>query len=345
VASAAAEVLREEDLGRWSRLVAESPDGSIYSLPGYLDALCTAVGGRFSVLAVRQGDELGGGVALYERDARAGPYVAPRLLLYYNGIVLRRHATKYPSEQTARDVKVLAALAEALRARRFSRLALRSRSSFTDTRPFTGAGFVASPSYSYVVPIDDLALAWSRVEQNLKRLVKRCEAASMAVSDDEDFDSFHRLHASTVARKGMEEYMPERTFRAFFEGLRRSGLCRLFHCRLPDGRSVAAQLVLLGPGPTSHSVAAAADPEYARAGANAFLRWKVFEALHALGSRANDLTDASLNPVTHFKSQLGGRLETCFVVESPPSLRSRIAGGARAIVRWARRARRPPGGG
>jgi hypothetical protein len=97
-------VLPEAAFSDWNALVAASPDGSIYSTPEYLDALCAAAGGRFRILAVQRGDELAGGVALYERPSAFGAYVAPRLLLYYNGLVLKRYDTKYPSERTARQV-------------------------------------------------------------------------------------------------------------------------------------------------------------------------------------------------------------------------------------------------
>ena len=88
---------------------------------------------------------------------------------------------------------------------------------------------------------------------------------------------------------------------------------------------IASQLVLAGGHPVTHTVSAAADPEFLRMGANAFLRWKAFEALHAAGYAANDLTDAALNPVTHFKAQFGGELVLCHVAEQPPSRRWRAA--------------------
>ena len=71
-------------------------------------------------------------------------------------------------------------------------------------------------------------------------------------------------------------------------------------------------------------MSAAADPAHHKLGANAFLRWKTFEALAALGYKANDLTDASLNPVTHFKSQLGGELELAWVLQAPQSAMFRL---------------------
>jgi hypothetical protein len=45
------ERLGEGEYGAWARLVAESPDGSIYSLPEYLDVLCRCTGARFRIVA------------------------------------------------------------------------------------------------------------------------------------------------------------------------------------------------------------------------------------------------------------------------------------------------------
>jgi hypothetical protein len=57
-----------------------------------------------------------------------------------------------------------------------------------------------------------------------------------------------------------------------------------------------------------------------RTGAAAFLRWKVFEWLASRGYTKNDLTDAELNSVTHFKSQLGGDLVMNFVLQRPDNM-------------------------
>jgi hypothetical protein len=328
--------LEEGDFPAWNELVEGSPDGSLYSTTRYLEVLGQATGGRFSIVAARLGDELAGGVGLFESDSRWGAYVAPRPLLYYNGVVQRRYATKYPSEQTSRHLKASAAIASALKERCYARLSLHCRSSFTDARPFLAAGFKASPQYSYVVDVRRLETAWSRVEQNLRRLVTRCEHEGMTVADDEDFDAFYRLHAATLDRKAAPTYLPEAAFRTYFETLRGEGLCRLYHARLPGGRAVASQLVLLGPHKVSHSVAAAADVAFLRSGASAFLRWRVLAAVSALGYEANDLTDAGLNPVTHFKSQLGGDLHQNLVLEAPQSRWFRVgtslAGAARRIL-------------
>ena len=308
--------LPEGRYGEWNGLVASAPAGSPYAMPEYLDALCEAAGGTFRILGAWRGEELAGGLPLYERTSRLGKYVSPRLLLYYNGAVLRRQESKYPSEQTSRQVTLLGALADAATARGYASITLKARSPISDLRPFLVRGWRAWPSYSYVVPIADLPFQWGRIEQNLRRLIERARGKGLGLTEDDDFASFYAMHATTLERKGAEVYLPLPAFRRWFERLRQQRLCRLYQARLPDGRSVAAAIVLTGPHPVAHMVSAASDPDQQATGASAFLRWRIFEALADLGHAALDLTDAALNPVTHFKSQLGGELVMAFVAES-----------------------------
>ena len=326
--SIAAGFLTESEFPSWTSLLEASAEGSVYSSPVYLGALCEAAGGRFKLLAARRGQELLGGIAIYERDAATRVRLSPRPLLFYNGILLRDHETKYPSQRTSRVLEVMGVLETALANAGYESVVLKNRPSITDARTFMANGWSVRPGYSYVVPIADLPAAWDRIEQNLRRLVKRCGEQGMQLTDDEDFDSFYRMHEGTAERKGSPLYLPQPQFQKFFSTLRERGLCRLYHARLPNGQTVSSQLVFTGKHPVSHTVSAAADPAYLNTGATAFLRWKAFEALSAQGYVANDLTDAALNPVSHFKSQLGGDLELCLIIE-----RSWNTGGWRSRIR------------
>jgi Acetyltransferase (GNAT) domain len=305
--------LGSDSLDAWTAFVRESPHGSPYSTPAYLEALCTAAGGRYAVLAASRGDELVGGIAVYERSSPAGSYVSPRTLLFYNGIVLREYATKYPSESTARHAEVVGALAEALGSRGYGRVELRCRGVFVDARPLLERGWNVAPTYTYSIPLDDLEEQWTHAEQNFRRLVQRGREG-LTLGVDEDFASFYRLHRLTAERKGAPLYLEESAFTAYYERLRAADLCHLYHALLPDGAVAASQLVLCGHAVT-HTVAAAADPEHTRTGANAFLRWTAAEDLAARGHTSNDLTDATLASVAHFKSQMGSRLELCLVAD------------------------------
>jgi hypothetical protein len=316
------EPLGEAEFGSWNEFVAAVPSGSIYARTEYLDALCSAAGGGFTVMAARRGDQLVGGVALYERDGRFGRYVSPRSLLYYNGPVIRPSGSRYPSEHTAESIKTLTALEAAIRARGLASVLLKPRPALADVRPFLAAGWRPSVGYTYVVSIADLEQARARIEQNLRRLIDRCSRSNFAITDDGDFDGFFRLHAMTMERVGAPVYLPAPAFRAFYETLARQGLARLYTAHLPDGKIAATQLVLLGH-PVTHTVSAGADPEHMKSGVTSFLRWEAFARLSAGGYVANDLTDAALNAVTHFKSQLGGTLEPWFELRSPESLQFR----------------------
>jgi hypothetical protein len=146
--------LPASEFDAWDRLNAASPQGSPYSTPAYLDALCTAAGGNFRILAADRGGQLAGGIGVYERDTPAGRYVSPRLLLYYLSPVLAAQETKYPSQRTAREIEVLGALADALAARGYG-----SAPSRPGTRwgraSIPHARLVGPPSYSYVMDLTD----------------------------------------------------------------------------------------------------------------------------------------------------------------------------------------------
>ncbi len=328
--------LKEEEYGCWTDLVGQAPGGSIYSTPEYLDALCSAAGGRFRILAGDRNGELVGGIGLYESESRWGRAAMGRLLLYYNGIVEKPHPSKYPSEQTARHTELMTALEEALAGAGYGRVQLRNRSPFTDARVFQSRGWNVSPNYSYVVPLIDMKAQWERVEQNLRRLVSRCGREGVTFTDDDDFASFFRMHEQTHLRKKISLYLGRDAFERWFRKLHGQGLCRLFQARLPSGQSISAQIVLLGH-PVTHTVSAALDEEYMKMGATAFLRWKAFETLAALGYEGNDLTDAALNPVTHFKSQLGGDLQTCLMLARPDSAGFRLERRLQSANKMARR--------
>lgn len=310
--------LTQGDFPAWQALVNASPQGSVYSLPEYLDVLCDATGGRFRVLGIERNGELSGGVALYEEANRFGALATNRLLLFYNGIVLARHDSSYPSERTAREIELLSALAPVLTALPHLRVLLHNRATLSDWRVFRRAGWNVRPSHSYVVAIDDLDIQFQRVERNLRRLINRCEREGFQYEESDDFDVFYALHTATHEQKGAPIYLPHKAFARYYERLKALGLARLCHVRLPDGGPVvASQLVLHSQHAVTHTVAAAADRAHMTTGANAFLRWQAFRSLGAAGYTANDLTDASLNPVSHFKSQFGGELTTTWVVQRP----------------------------
>jgi hypothetical protein len=322
--------LAPSDYDEWSALVAASAHGSVYALPAYLEALCRATGSHFRILGAFLNGKLVGGVPLFERRARAGQYVANRLLLYYNGVVLKLPSKKFPSDATAQEVTVLDALAEALGRCSYVHIQLHNRSTVLDLRPFLRRGWQPALSYTYVVPLDDPSGQWERVDSNLRRLILRCEREGVTYREDDDFDALFQLHLQTHRRKGSPLYLPESAFAAYFAELKSAGLARLAHAVF-DGKVIASQLMLTGPHSVAHTACAGADESFLRMGASAFLRWQGCLALARSGYAANDLTDAALNPVTRFKSQFGGELTPTWSISRTDSIVYRIE---TAFSRW-----------
>lgn len=327
--------LTESDYPAWTQLVDASPHGSVYNLPTYLDVLCGAAGGKFAILGIERHDELVGGVALYEMPHRLGSVISNRLLLQYNGIVLARHDTKYPSERTSREIQLMTALATHLDEHPALRMLFHNRSPLSDWRAFRAQGWSVTPSYTYIVPIADLDKQWEQVERNLRRLINRCGKEGYQYDEADDFAAFFALHSATHDRKGAPIYLPKPAFERYFTRLRAAGLARLCHVRLPNSEQIiASQLVLHSAHPVTHTASASADPQHISSGANPFLRWQAFKSLAAAGYAANDLTDASLNPVTHFKSQFGGDLTTNWTVRRPDARRLALYERKDDLLRW-----------
>jgi hypothetical protein len=245
-------------------------------------------------------------------------------------LVLKNFETTYPSKRIGRQIEVMSLLEEHLSKIKYARLSLNNRSTIRDARPFKKQGWTVEINYTYVTPISDLKLLWDRTEQNLRRLINRCSKQDVQFTKDDDFESFFKLHLEIHQRKGVSLYLPRDQFKLYFEKLWSQGLCQLYFARLPDGgQPIATQLVLLGSHPVSHTVCAGADADYLKMGINPFLRWKAFEDLSSRGFTGNDLTDAALNPVTHFKSQLGADLEICLQFRKPDAIPFKLREKAR----------------
>ncbi|BAQ65679.1 GNAT family N-acetyltransferase [Geminocystis sp. NIES-3709] len=312
--------LSENEYKKWAKFVLESPTGSIYSLPEYLEILCQITGDSFRILGVFQGIELVGGIALYETWSAFSlvAVASPRSLLSFHSPVLKHYSSNYPSKIRARYVAILESLINKLLELPYVYLNLSISHLINDMRPFLKVGWQVYPHYTYIINLKDTNKVWLNIEQNLRRLVDRAVKNGLNFSDDDDFDSFYKLHSETYQRKGLQLYLSENQYRKYYELLREKNLCRLHQVRLNNGQSIGAFLILNDNKSRSYTIFAGSDHNYLNLGSATFLRWKSFEHLGKLGYETNDLMGSSLNKVGHFKNQLGGELVTNWIVIKPP---------------------------
>ena len=316
--------LEESEFEHWDRFVDGSRHGSIYNQSYFLDALCRAFGTHFRILAVFKNDELVGGAGLHYVPGQHGDLVQLRPLLYYNGLVIKDFESKYPSITESRQAEVIETILGELEGGRYASAEFSNTSAFNDLRLFLQHGWQLFPRYTYVVPISDPPAQWERVEQNLRRLISRCEREGFRLEASREAGDFYSMHENTYRRKGVEPYIAREKFIELHGSLKERDACQIYFAVTPDGRRAAGVVVLMSKHPLTHTWMAGSDPEFLRTGASAFLRWKVFEDLHQRGYAFNDLTDAMNPHVAKFKSQFGGRLETSFVVHKVISSRLRL---------------------
>ena len=315
----------EEEYLRWNKINDQSPQGSIYSSVDYLDILCTVTCGKFDIIGVYNNDELVGGIALYEKQIKRKKIISDRLLLFYNGIIIKRYKSKYPYKNISRHTKICDAILNYFDSADYHYVQIHNREALKDVRTFLDRGWNVRPNYSIVVPIHDTDNLWNRIEQNQKRLIKRCSMENTEIIINDDFERFYEMHVDTHYRKGSPVYLEKKNFQRYFELLKKKNLVRLYQLKLNNEKIIASQLVLVGRHSVTHTVCAAADPDYLSMGSTPFLRYKAFEDLSQSGYKYNDLTGAALNEVTRFKAQLGGELVSTFILVKGPSFPYKIA--------------------
>lgn len=272
---------------------------------------------------------------MYMGKTGAGVVSSAHHLLFYHSPVIRDYTTKYPHERTARQFSILSALEHHLRRHPVAHLALYICHTLTDLRPFNAGGWTVVPRYTYVVTLDQRENVWNRMAPYQRRLVEKAKSHGVTWTDDDDFRSFYSHHLNICRKKNLKPYLTEPSFHSFFKELKAADLCRLYHARLPDGRSVASLLVLGGPHPVSQTLCAASDPDYHTLGVNPFLRWVVFNDLMKRGYTANDLSGAPLNDVARFKRQLGGELVVNWQVTRPVTAKYYLHREASKLKSWA----------
>lgn len=329
-------ILAERDYDAWDDFVARQyRTGSIYSTAKYLDILCRAAGGSFSIAAIHDDSSFVGGIGIYRSRVHRHDVISNRLLLYYNGIVIKDDLLPFEISSSRRAF-VINSLCDLLTKQDVAQVTLHCRDGNQDFRPFLHRGWSASPLYTLVVPIFDLEQLWKSFDHNARRLVRRAEDSGCTVDADNDVDALFRAHQEIHLRKRAPLYLPRAAFQRYVDAIVGSGLGVIFCARLAEGSVAAAQLVLLGDHPTSHTVCAGSFEDKLTSGAAYLLRWRAFENLGKRGYTSNDLTDATIGGVTKFKEQLGGRLTMNMLLKTPRPLGYRLSERGSALIRRVR---------
>ncbi|MEN9504467.1 MAG: hypothetical protein RI958_393 [Actinomycetota bacterium] len=331
------------DDAAWRQIVDTATGSSPFHHPRLVRAAASSTGCRSVVLGARRGTELAGGIAAV---VSPGGSVLPRSLAAFNGPLVAAMPGAHPRARHRHESTVAGALLDEL-VRRHPRVSLRMRPGTVDIRGLVERGWVPSLSFTYHLDLSDLSLAWRRVDDNRRRLVRRAEhlgyevrEVSAADADGRLVDRVARLHAQQQASYGTPVELDRAGWRVALASLLGSRVARLFATADPRGDLVAFVLVSASV-PSAAVLASGAERSALDDGAAALLRWEVFRQVSGDGVRVLDLNGARSGPHGRFKASFGGELVERWELRSPEqttvptwgSIVRRAATGVRSDVR------------
>lgn len=305
---------------RWGRLVETARGATPYHHPTLVRAAASDTGLRLATSGAWRGDELVGVLAVVVRPEG---YVRPRALAAYNAPVVAPSASAAPLVRRREESTVVQALLAAL-VRRHPTVSMRMVPGDFEVLGLIAQGWTVKVAFTYHVDISDPVLAWRRIDENRRRLIRRGERRGVVVREigqapaevvewvmalnNEQHDHYEPGH-SVLDPEGWRSMLPE---------LLATGVARLFAAESSSGEPVAFAL-MSASAPLSVMLASGASRAHLDDGATALLRWRVMQQLGAEGVGSIDLAGARSGPSGRFKASFGGQLVERWELRSPPA--------------------------
>jgi hypothetical protein len=305
------------DKEKWDRFTEESPQGSIFCLTPFLDALDE----EYRLLLVEEEGEPQAGVVLILDGGRPFPGQYP--LTMYQGVLLSANLCYHPPYRRApRTLEVLDFLLTELE-RRYDRLVVCQHHRFDDLRAFSLFHFQEPERGQFRIDLQytgllDLA-GVADFEQYLASIrtvrrqeYRRCQESGFSISVSQDLELLDWLHELTFARQGLDRPAEEvHLLRSISRAALEKGFGELLTCIAPDGTIASATLFLFDRFCAYYWVAAN-HPDFRKTGCGTYLmienirRWqrKGLAAVDFVGinspNRGDFKTSFNAVPVPYF---------------------------------------------
>lgn len=212
------------DYVHWDAFVAESPQGSIFSTSGFLNAL--RVQYRIAVLSNSEG--IVAGIVLAKN--LLGAYANP-LFAKYLGIILppERENTKYVYN-LAREHKLINALIENLSLYRSFDYTFHPN--FSNWLPFYWSGYRQETRYTYYFPdISDIKVLLDNAHSRVRRNLRKAERHNVRFCSKIDPSSFYTINRLTFERQGGKPPFNFKTLKCLYRELKQKEQIHLLGVR------------------------------------------------------------------------------------------------------------------
>lgn len=300
--------LKQTEWDQWDNWLAVQPWASPFSSAWWLEANCRAFGGRPLLLAVLNGEQLAGGVALRITDLGPAHIVRPSML--YNPIVLGAGSIRIRQE-------TLAALLDGMVRHNLVARALSCTPDVVDLRQAVWHDWSLTVSWTAVIALQ----GWRAEEEvsggELKQMKRAQRAGITTAAEPSNADVLYDLMVATMTRRSMKEEISRRQLRILVEGAGTHGMQTVV--RDVDGTPLSACFVMAHGPRVAYGIWAGTSPLGLTKGA-AVAR-DVFRLQH-LGEQGYEYFDwcgASFRGISDYKLKFGGVLKTHFAIAREPA--------------------------
>lgn len=258
----------------YERLLAVSPQSSIFCQPWYLDAVADGAW-RLLTLGGDHGElEAAWPVVIEQRDDR--PHVVVPPMTQKLGMILRPSGGgENYAEQLAGDHELIHRLLQELY-KLCPDLASFNHSfheNFPSHLPFQEEGFEQTTRYTYLLhDLQDPDRLWQEMRPRARAAIRKARKAGLEIVSDIDFETFLTLNDLTFKRQGLTPPVPHDVLRRLDRACGERGCRRIFAARDRSGRLHAAVYIAWDNG-TAYQLMLGSDPELRSANGPTLAIW------------------------------------------------------------------------
>lgn len=300
--------LEETEYDKWDKLVAESPQGTLFHESSWLEAS----GEDFGIYGYFKGGELYAGIPFIQSKLKLGikSFHPPSSTPYF-GIVFRKNEGKYVT-RISDEKDISRSIAIKLK-EDFDSISFDFSPFVTDMQPFVWEGFSSQVKYTYILQYDDLDEVWNGMDTKRRNDITKAEKDGVYVEFCDDFDQTIELVKKTFERQGkLVEF--ETSVIDYNKMLVQKGRCKSFLAKNKDDKAIGA-VYIIWDKKRSYYFLGGYDPEERHHGASAMAVWEAIKfTKNELRLNCFDFEGSMLQPVEQYFRKFGGTLTPYYSV-------------------------------
>ena len=313
--------LASDEIGIWDRLVAGSPQASVFCSSRFSNAIAEATGQPYRFIAVFRGDRLIAGLPVFDRK-KAGilmaqqPPLVPHLGLILSAEVEAEHIRR-------REFNVFQAgkaFSDWL-VKRYDYVNVSHHPSIIDVRPFIWQGWREKAYYTYRVHLDSFGI--NALHSSTRNKIAKAKREKVQIEESKDLAALSKMLAMSYGRRRREVPFSKEYLETLFRKLCGQGLAHLYYAKNREGQIISGRITL-NSFEVIYDWVAGADPAYYNSGATSYLLYTLIEQSRA-GYDVFDLMGANTPTIAAFKSNFGGQITPYYFTSKPGTIKGSLA--------------------